>query len=106
MKRTTGFKIDGTRYDYDFGECTYAEGWAQVDTWEDASYYGNWINPTTLEWQSFAEGDTTHIKFETEAEMIEFAREFCARMNAKIDPGLGDEMKARFQALGLADLLH
>lgn len=32
----------GERYDFDFGECSYANGWAQIDTRQDASYYGTW----------------------------------------------------------------
>lgn len=33
------------RYVYDFGKCSYAKGWAQVDTRQDASYYGTWDEP-------------------------------------------------------------
>jgi hypothetical protein len=34
------------RYLYDFKLLTSGKGWAQLDTRQDASYYGTWINPT------------------------------------------------------------
>jgi hypothetical protein len=34
------------RYVYDFVLCTYDKGWAQIDTRQDASYYGTWTNPS------------------------------------------------------------
>ena len=45
MKITREF-CPGDRYVYDFGLCTYEKGWAQVDTAQDASYFGTWANPT------------------------------------------------------------
>lgn len=42
---TRGFECMSDRYKYDFRLCTSANGWAQLDTKQDASYFGNWINP-------------------------------------------------------------
>ena len=39
MKITREF-CPGDRYTYDFGHCSYENGWAQVDTAQDASYFG------------------------------------------------------------------
>lgn len=33
------------RYIYDFKYCSTSNGWAQIDTSQDASYFGQWINP-------------------------------------------------------------
>ena len=44
IKTTTNF-CSTDRYVYDFSVCTYEKGWAQIDTRQDASYYGTWTNP-------------------------------------------------------------
>ena len=36
------------RYKYDFDVCHFGKGWAQIDTSEDAYYYGQWANPCLL----------------------------------------------------------
>jgi hypothetical protein len=79
IKKTTGFEPNQTRYFYDFA--LLKKGFAQIDTSEDASYYGNWANAATFEMFSFVEGDTCHVKCDTASEfaqiMCEFV-EFCA----------------------------
>jgi len=47
------------RYTYDFGLCSYENDWAQVDTAQDASYFGTWANPTRLMIFSYCVGDMT-----------------------------------------------
>lgn len=99
------------RYVYDFRMCTYALGWAQFDTRQDASYYGNWVNPTSREFFSYCEGDTTHSLCETDEEFTATVRAMADWHKEQdcwlgIDPGFDVNMKARFVALGLADLLH
>ena len=37
----------GDRYTYDFGLCSFEKGWAQVDTAQDASYFGTWTRVQT-----------------------------------------------------------
>lgn len=111
MKITREFAA-ADRYIYDFGLCSYENGWAQVDTAQDASYFGTWANPARLMIFSYCEGDTT---LKEAASSDEFATELCAidtwnRANgygpAWIDPGFDPAMKAAFVVIGLADLLH
>ena len=105
MKITREF-CSGDCYIYDFGLCSYEKGWAQVDTAQDASYFGTWANPTRLMIFSYCEGDTTS---EDAASPEEFATELreidaCNRGNgydpASIDPGFDPAMKAAFEGLG------
>jgi hypothetical protein len=108
--QTTREFCPANRYVYDFGPCSIQRGWAQIDTDQDASYYGNWCNPKTLEIFAYVEGDTTHHQCETGEE---FAAEIRS-MNewhisqgyrpVQIDPGLSPDMQAAFDALGLRDL--
>lgn len=100
------------RYVYDFKHCTMANGWAQFDSAQDASYFGNWINPTKREWFSYTEGDTTLIRCADDAEFIAYVRETFAwyeqhdERRPGIDPGFNVELKAEFERLGLTDLMH
>jgi hypothetical protein len=57
MKRTD-LHIEGERYQFDFGDM---RDWVQLDTTQDASYYGNWVCPKTYRIASFAEGDFVSI---------------------------------------------
>ena len=100
------------RYDFDCGLCSYANGWAQLDTRQDAPYYGNWINPNTFEMLSFCEGDVTHKRFFDSESFADAVRE-CIRWHdergygpAKIDALSHEAMRIRFTALGLAEYLH
>jgi hypothetical protein len=99
------------RYLYDFRVCTYKKGWVQIDTRQDASYYGTWTNPQRREVFTYCEGDTTLVQCDTDDEYRQALREV-ADWNKQygywlgIDPGLEPEMKLRFERLGLADLLH
>ena len=100
------------RYSFDFGPCSSANGFAQIDTRQDANFYGSWCAPTTRTIVNFCEGDVTTTVCETGPEFAEKLREL-ARWNAergygpmKIDPGFGDELRQAFEKLGVADLLH
>ena len=57
MKREEDFMENIERYHFDFGECSHHLGYAQVDTSQDAPYFGIWTNPTTLTTVSYIEGD-------------------------------------------------
>lgn len=106
MKIERSFTPCADRYEFDFGRCSYANGWAQVDTDQDAAWFGTWCNPETFELLQYAEGDVVHTRCE---DAIEFASEiddFCAAYDARIDPGLGEAMRVRFVKLGMAHLLH
>lgn len=100
------------RYVYDFGLCSYEGGWAQVDTAQDASYFGTWANPIWLLIFNYCEGDTT---LKEAASSEEFAAELWEidawnRAHgyglARIDLGFNPAMKVVFEGLGLADMLH
>ena len=111
MKTTRGFE-QSDRYQYDFGPCSAKEGWAQVDTEQDAHYYGMWANPTALKIFTYCEGDTTLQECSTQEEFAEHLRiiekfeAISGRRPARIDPMLSEEIKEAFIAIGLKDMLH
>jgi hypothetical protein len=111
MKITREF-WPGDRYAYDFGLCSYGKGWAQVDTAQDASYFGTWANPTRLMIFSYCEGDTTLKEAGSPGEFAAELREIDAwnlthgSGPVRIDPGFDLAMKAAFVALGLEEMLH
>ena len=74
-KLTRGFECMSDRYKYDFQLCHFKDGWAQLDTKQDASYFGNWVNPLTLKLFSYCEGDVTLTECEDEADFIATVRE-------------------------------
>lgn len=108
MKRFDSF-VPGERYQYDFGMCSYPNGFAQLDTEQDASYYGNWINPVERKAVCFAEGDLTVVEFDDDAEMIAWVQRFKDHEDLGfkgIDPGLGEVMRSQLIAHGLGPFLH
>jgi hypothetical protein len=100
------------RYLYDFGLCDYANGWAQVDTAQDASYFGTWANPTRLLIFNYCEGETTLKEAGSPEEFAAELRDIDAWNRtqgyglARIDPGYDPATKAAFEALGLGDMQH
>jgi hypothetical protein len=111
MKITREF-APADRYLDDFGLCSCANGWAQVDTAQDASYFGTWANPTRLLIFTYCEGDTTLKEAVSPEEFVAELRDIDAWNRAqgygpaRIDPGYDSAMKRVFEALGLADMLH
>jgi len=110
MKITEEF-CPADRYVYDFDVCSRQKGFAQIDTRQDAWYFGNWCNPFKRIIFSYVEGDCTTVECETDAEFVQKLREMEAWNNAneygfKIDPLCDQAMIDRFKALGLGDLLH
>ena len=112
MKITRDFRPLSDRYSFDCGPCSYANGFARIDTGQDASYYGTWCSPSERTIVSFCEGDLTTTVCETDDRFREQIHEL-ARWNdeagygpMKIDPGTGDSLRESFERLGLADLLH
>ena len=85
------------RYLYDFGLCSYVKGWAQVDTAQDASYFGTWANPTRLLIFNYCEGDTTlkevasPEEFSAELREINTWNRAHGHGPARIDPGFAPE---------------
>jgi hypothetical protein len=109
---TTESDPDGTRYAYD--AALIRNGFAQLDTSEDASWYGNWASAQRRTLVSFVEGDLTTTTCDTIEEFRqEFDRftQFCERVGYRflgIDPGLNHtpEILQPWQEAGLAELIH
>jgi hypothetical protein len=100
------------RYLYDFKLCTIERGWAQVDTSQDASYYGTWISPEKRQIFQYVEGDLYLTRCDTDAELaaeILRMKEWNTSMGHRfmgIDPGFNADLKAALCAAGLAEYLH
>lgn len=102
------------RYPFDLRICTYADGWAQVDTEQDAHYFGQWVNPWKRRFASYVEGDCKLVEFETDAELADHLRELDTWNQeqgfrpVKVDMGLSrrQEFTDRFNELGLAGMIH
>ena len=107
MKRKDGFLLEADRYLFDFDMCSPHKGWAQVDSSQDAPYYGTWANPGALRVITFAEGDVTVLTAESPGEFVEWLRERSRMDDWKgIDPMLQPPIEEAFKRLGLGDLLH
>lgn len=111
-KRIKGHDLGADRYKYDFKLCTSAKGWAQLDTNQDAHYFGNWINPITYELLSYCEGDVTVTKCDDEADFIKEVREAVSFYENNgtftgIDPGINNpEIPNALERMKLDDLFH
>lgn len=112
MKVTRTFMPDIDRYHFDAETCSYERGWAQVDTRQDASYYGTWASPAARAILNYAEGDVVRTVCDTDEEFAQALRGLAERADEhgwgplKIDPGFDPAMKAAFERIGLADMLH
>lgn len=108
---TRGFECMSDRYKYDFRACTSDKGWAQLDTKQDASYFGNWVNPLSLKLMSYCEGDTTLTECDSEADFIATVRE-CVQWHSERDYFLGIDGMCNpilidaFTRMGMAEFLH
>ena len=108
---TRGTDHDGNRYDYD---SALPRDFAQLDTSEDASWYGNWASAKRLKLFSYCEGDTTLTVCETVEEFrqqLEEFQAFCARIGYEfrgIDPGWvhTEEILQPWRDAGLSHLIH
>ena len=111
MKQTHVF-YDGNRYAFDFGVCSVKNGFAQVDTSQDAPYFGTWCNPYTRTIISYVEGDVYKNVYETDvaftAALYDMKRwnDDMGHRFLGIDPGFDGDLKTAFVNLGLSDLLH
>lgn len=99
------------RYLYD---CGLPADFAQLDTSEDASYFGNWASAKRLTLFSYCEGDCVTTVCETAEEFraeIEQFCAFCARIGYEfrgIDPGWihSEQILDPWRDCGLAHLIH
>ncbi len=106
MKVTKEF-CPGDRYVYDWQ--LLGNGYAQVDTTNDAWYFGIWCNPWALAVITYCEGDVTTVVCDNSAEFeqeIRRIKEFFGDGFLGIDPGLSANRRIRVAAVGLGDLLH
>lgn len=102
------------RYHYDFGICSSKNGFAQIDTWQDASYFGTWANPEKLIIFAYVEGDCYTTECENMQEFIDEI-ESIKKWNMEsggergfrgIDPGLNPARIQKWNDIGLGHLLH
>jgi hypothetical protein len=106
------FAPSASRYAFDFRLCTPAHGWAQVDTSQDAPYFGTWANPHRLEIVTYCEGDVTIQSYATAAEFeaglraLKSWNEEHGHRFLGIDPMLSPQLEDAFRRIGLSDLLH
>ena len=59
------------RYVFDFKYCNSKKGFAQLETTEDAHYFGNWVNFKSFEFVSYVEGDIIIKKCDNKEEREE-----------------------------------
>ena len=112
MKTERTHRSDIERYHFDLGKCSVANGFAQVDTGQDASYFGTWANPTTCVIVQFTEGDIAIMSDMTPDEFAAELREMKRWTDELgsgfkgIDGAMNDDLISKFAEVGLADLLH
>jgi tRNA G10 N-methylase Trm11 len=106
IKKETFFEsID--RYAFDFDMCKPSKGFAQLDTSEDASYYGNWVNFKDYKIVSYCEGDITIETCENKEEFKELLKKtvdfykFNQENFKGIDLLCNETIKEDFNKLGL-----
>ncbi len=58
---TRWFAMGATRYAFDFAHIRKGGDWYQIDTEQDASYYGTWCNPAERRIVLFTEGDICEL---------------------------------------------
>lgn len=108
---TCGEESAENRYVFDFKLCSAKKGWAQIDTADDAEYFGTWANPEQFKIVSYCEGDTTIQTADTAEEFQSLIAEI-VRFYEKIgswkgiDPGLDEKNIQAWVDLGLKSLLH
>jgi len=97
----------GDRYRYNFDLCSFARGWAQIDSAQDASWFGTWASPAERTILNFAEGDVTRTVCEADEKFAAALREI-DRWNrdqgygpVQIDPGFDPALNAAFKVVGL-----
>jgi hypothetical protein len=100
------------RYYFDFKKCTIKNGFGQIDTDQDAWYFGTWANPTEFLIVNYAEGDVTIQEAENEKEFKNAIIELKTWNEENgfkfigIDPGFNESLKNQFIDIGLGEFLH
>ena len=98
------------RYEFDF---KLPKHFAQLDTAQDAWYYGTWASPKQLQMVNYAEGDITVKAAVAVFEFVQMMRDWhswalgnSTSFKPGIDPGLNQDRIQEWRDIGLADLLH
>ena len=97
---------------YSFDRCfSVARGYAQIDTSQDAAYYGTWANPSERKIVTYAEGDVIYQTAETDEEFAEAIRALWEWNRERkflfgIDAGGSEKLVDEFKALGLGEFLQ
>lgn len=97
---------------YAFDRCfTVGRGYAQIDTTQDAAYFGTWASPSERKIVTYAEGDITYQTAETDEAFAEAIRTLWQWNRERgflfgIDTGGSAELAAQFEALGLGEFLR
>lgn len=100
------------RYVFDFKLCTTKNGFAQVDTGQDAHYFGIWANPFEKRVVTYCEGDVTIEDAETIAEFVSIFENIKRFYDESgygyrgIDPGFNDDLKAEFIKMGMTRFFY
>lgn len=104
------------RYTFDFKLCTYERGWCQIDTHQDASYFGIWTSPSERRIVTYCEGDLTTQYAASDTEyrqnlvhcLMHYRNWNEKYPHAMIDMGIRTrpEMRERFNELGLASYCY
>lgn len=112
IRTQRSFNGGAERYYYDLGPCSARNGFAQIDSRQDAPWYGTWCSPSERKVVSFVEGDVAETVCDTDEEFVQYLREMADWFNGsgngpmKIDAGLTEAFADKFRALGVGDLLH
>lgn len=110
MKREDYF-APSDRYRYDFGMCSAEKGYCQVDTNQDAHYFGIWTNPHERKIVKYMEGDVSIQTADSDEEYVNEIRRLADAYQKmgdtiKIDCYTQPREKEKLESLGLGDLLH
>ena len=97
-------------YTFDWTLCSTKGDWAQMDTEQDAAWFGQWANPFKRTILQYIEGDTTRIDCDTDEEFTSELDSIALyhHDNDKwkgIDPW-SDRLTKRFAAVGARHLVH
>lgn len=105
-----GFDLHGSRYDYD-EKRTAANGWVQIDTCQDAPYFGIWAHAANRRIATFCEGDLMVEICDDDADFQKSLQACLAFYDrdgrpTKIDAAFSEPVAAPYHALGFSDRIH
>lgn len=104
MKQTSEFLLEADRYLFD---TQLAKSYAQIDTDQDAPYFGMWACPIHRTVITYAEGDLTKTICDSDEEFIAEMQRISQWSSFKgVDIGWTNDHKQAWEALGLSSLLH